>query len=363
MNPSKDSVEIEATAADWFAKREGGRWRAEDQAHLEVWLDASTANRIAYIRLQAAWERSGRLKALGAGVATGTIPPRDSWGFAASPKGASPVFSPETLDRQELQGADPEDYLQQTPNTRAVSSRRFVRAMAISLTIVMVVGTAWQFLSYNASSYTTPIGAISTVPLSDGSKITLNTNSQIRVALNASERRIELDQGEAYFEVAKDAARPFIVAIADKRVIAVGTKFSIRREHDDIRVLVTEGRVRIESNRSSSRTSETQLTAGSEARTAQAAVLVDQPPPMEVEQLLSWRTGYIVFRDTSLADAVADFNRYTNRKIVIEDPAIANIRIGGNFRSDNADAFLSLIQSGFSIRVEQHSDRIVLTQR
>jgi transmembrane sensor len=242
-------------------------------------------------------------------------------------------------------------------------SRRFVRAMAISLTIVMAVGAAWQFLANNASSYTTQIGAISTVPLSDGSKITLNTNSQIRVELNASERRIELDQGEAYFEVAKDAARPFIVAIADKRVIAVGTKFSVRRENDDIRVLVTEGRVRIERSGSSSRTPETQLTAGSEARTAQAAVLVDQPPPMEVEQLLSWRTGYIVFRDTRLADAVADFNRYTNRKIVIEDPAIANIRIGGNFRSDNADAFLSLIQSGFSIHVEQHSDRIVLTKR
>jgi transmembrane sensor len=348
MNPSKDSAEIEATAADWFAKRDAGRWSAEDQARLEAWLDASTANRIAYIRLQTAWERSGRLKALGAGVPAGTIPLRDSWGFAALPQ---------------LQEADAGHYLRQNPKLPAVLSRRFLRPMAISLTIVMAVGTAWQFLAHHASSYTTQIGAISTVPLSDGSKITLNTNSQIRVELNASERRIELDQGEAYFEVAKDAARPFIVAIADKRVIAVGTKFSIRREHDDIRVLVTEGRVRIESNGSSSRTPETQLTAGSEARTAQAAVLVDQPPPMEVEQLLSWRTGYIVFRDTSLADAVADFNRYTNRKIVIEDPAIANIRIGGNFRSDNADAFLSLIQSGFPIHVERHDDRIVLTQR
>jgi transmembrane sensor len=355
MNPSKDSTAIEAAAADWFAKREAGRWRAEDQAHLEAWLDASTANRIAYIRLQTAWERSGRLKALGAGVPSGTIPPRDSWGFAASPKGSAPVISPETLDA--------EHHLQRAPKVRAVLSARLARATAISLMFVLAIGTAWQFLANHAHSYTTQIGAISTVPLSDGSKITLNTDSQIRVALNASERRIELDQGEAYFEVAKDAARPFIVAIADKRVIAVGTKFSIRREQDDIRVLVTEGRVRIERNGSSSRTPETQLAAGSQARTAQAAVLVDQPPPMEVEQLLSWRTGYIVFRDTSLADAVADFNRYTTRKIVIEDPAIANIRIGGNFRSDNADAFLSLIQNGFPIHVEQHTDRIVLTKR
>jgi transmembrane sensor len=347
MNPSKDSAEIEAAAADWFAKQEGGRWSADDQSRLELWLDASTANRIALLRLRAAWERSGRLKALGAGVPAGTIPPRASWGFA----------------RNELQEADAPQYLQQNPEVAAVLPRRFARAMAVSLMLAIAIGTGWQFLANNASSYTTKIGAMSTVPLSDGSKITLNTNSQIRVALNSSERRIDLEQGEAFFEVAKDAARPFIVAIADKRVIAVGTKFSVRRDNDDIRVLVTEGRVKIEHSGSSARTPETQLAAGSQAQTAQAAVLVDQPAPMEVEQLLSWRTGYIVFRDTRLADAVADFNRYTNRKIVIEDPAIANIRIGGNFRSDNADAFVSLIQSGFPIQVEQRGERIVLTKR
>jgi transmembrane sensor len=363
MNPSKDSAEIEATAADWFAKREGDRWSAEDQARLDVWLDASTANRIAYIRLQTAWERLGRLKALGAGVPAETIPQRGSWGFATLPKGSTPPISPETLDGNEFRETDAAKSPQNKPKVPAVLPRRFARAMAVSLIIATAIGGTWQFLANNANSYTTKIGAISTVPLSDGSKITLNTNSQIRVALNASERRIELDQGEAFFEVAKDAARPFIVAIADKRVIAVGTKFLVRRENNDIRVLVTEGRVNIAQISNSATAPQTQVTAGSEARTAQAAVLVDQPAPMDVEQLLSWRTGYIVFRDTKLADAVADFNRYTNRKIVIEDPAIANIRIGGNFRAENADAFLSLMQSGFPIHVEQQGDRIVLTKR
>lgn len=338
MKPSKDSAVIEAAAAEWFAKREGGNWNAADQACLDTWLEASTANRIAYIRLQAAWERAGRLTALGAGVSAGTIPPRDSWGFAAQ-------------------------YPMRNAKVPALPSRRIGFAVAASLVIAVAIGLGWQFLADNAGSYATRVGAMSTVPLADGSKITLNTNSQIRVALNASERRIELSQGEAFFEVAKDAARPFIVTIADKRVIAVGTKFSIRRENDDIRVLVTEGRVKIEQAGASARTPETQLSAGSEARTAQAAVLVDQPAPSELEQLLSWRTGYIVFRDTNLADAVADFNRYTSRKIVIDDPAIANIRIGGNFRSDNADAFLSLIQSGFPVHVEQRGDRIILTKR
>jgi len=363
MNPSKDSAEIEATAAGWFARREGGHWSADDQARLETWLDASSANRIAYIRLQTAWEHSGRLQALGAGVPAGTIPLRGSWGFTALPKGSAAAIAPETSGRGRLQGADEGQNPQRDSHVPALLTRKFARAMAASLIIATVMGAGWLFLANGASSYTTKVGALSTVPLSDGSKITLNTNTQIRVALNASERRIELDKGEAFFEVAKDSARPFVVEIADKLVIAVGTKFSVRRENDDIRVLVTEGRVKIERGGSSARTPETQLAAGSEARTAQAAVLVDQPAPMEVEQLLSWRTGYIIFRDTSLADAVADFNRYTNRKIVIEDPAIEHIRIGGNFRSDNVDAFLSLIQSGFPIQVEQHDERIVLTKR
>jgi transmembrane sensor len=176
-------------------------------------------------------------------------------------------------------------------------------------------------------------------------------------------RRVKLDQGEAFFEVSKDGARPFVVEIADKRVIAVGTQFSVRRENNDIRVLVTEGRVWIERRGTADKAAQTQLAAGSEARTSQTAVLIDRPAPAQVEQLLSWRTGYIIFRDTALADAVADFNRYSARKIYIEDPAIAGIRIGGNFRSGDADAFLWLLHSGFPINVEQRSDRIILTKR
>jgi len=238
-----------------------------------------------------------------------------------------------------------------------------MRAVAVSLIVGTAAGTVWYFSIDHTNSYRTQIGAITTVPLSDGSKVTLNTDSQIHVELNPTMRRVKLDQGEAFFEVSKDAARPFVVEIADKRVIAVGTQFSVRRDHNDIRVLVTEGRVSIEHRGIASKAAQTQLAAGSEARTSQTAVLIDQPAPAQVEQLLSWRTGYIIFRDTALADAVADFNRYSARKIFIEDPAIAGIRIGGNFRSGDADAFLWLLQSGFPINVEQRSDRIVLTKR
>jgi transmembrane sensor len=365
MNTSTNSAEIEATAASWFARREGGDWTAADQAQLEAWLDSSTAHRIAFVRIMTAWERSGRLTALGAGVPEGTIPPRDAWGFALS---ATVPTSRAPRERVEsVAGAAPAatPSVAGIPEVRA-SSRplfsRHMRAVAALLVAGTAAGALWYFSTDHADSYRTQIGALTTVPLSDGSKVTLNTDSQIHVELSPTMRRVKLDQGEAFFEVSKDGARPFVVEIADKRVIAVGTQFSVRREHNDIRVLVTEGRVWIE-RRTADKAAQTQLAAGSEARTSQTAVLIDRPAPAQVEQLLSWRTGYIIFRDTPLADAVADFNRYSARKIYIEDPAIAGIRIGGNFRSGDADAFLWLLHNGFPINVEQRSDRIVLTKR
>jgi transmembrane sensor len=336
------SDEIEATAAEWFAKRESGQWSAADQAQLEAWLDSSTAHRIAFVRIVTAWERSGRLQALGAGVPAGMIPSRDAWSFAADSSSASSKTVPKRVAK-----------------TRSVR----LRAVAALVVVGVAVATVWYFVPIRAQYYRTPIGGLSTVPLADGSKITLNTDSQIHVELGPTLRWVKLDQGEAYFDVSKDAARPFVVDVADKRITAVGTQFSVRRDNDDIRVLVTEGRVRIERRGDASPAGEAQLAAGSEARTSNAAVLIAQPAAAQVEQLLSWRSGYILFRDTALADAVADFNRYSVRKIVIQDPAIAGIRIGGNFRCDDAEAFLWLLQSGFPIHVEQRSDRIILTKR
>jgi transmembrane sensor len=341
MIPSTgDSADIEAAAAAWFAKRESGDWSAADEAKLQAWLDSSTAKRIAFIRITSAWERSGRLSALGAGVPPGVIPPRDAWRFAHVPNVPSAV---PTLPRQ----------------------RALPRSWATAALLLTVIAAAalWYFSTDHANSYRTQIGAITTIPLSDGSKLTLNTDSLIHIDLTPSSRRIKLDRGEVFFDVSKDAARPFIVEVADKRVIAVGTQFSVRRDGDDIRVLVTEGRVRIERLGTLPAATQTQLAAGAEARTEKAAILVDQPEPTRVEQLLSWRAGYLLFRDTALADAVADFNRYSARKIVIGDPAIAGLRIGGNFRSGDTDAFIWLLQSGFPINVEQRSDRIILTKR
>jgi len=97
-------------------------------------------------------------------------------------------------------------------------------------------------LAPGGTRYSTPVGEIASVPMRDGSKVTLNTDSQIRVTLTDSERRVDLKYGEAFFEVSKDPKRPFVVNAGGKRVIAVGTQFSVRRDANDIQVVVTEGR-------------------------------------------------------------------------------------------------------------------------
>ncbi len=352
-----DSETIEATAAQWFAKQKSDHWTEADQAQLDTWLDAATAHRVAFVRLKAAWQHSARLKALGAGVPPGVIPARHSWTFSplfdqrsqtvAIPSGTAP--KPES----------PQVSTERSPNANALSR---LRVVAAGVLLAATLGTAWYLSSGTADAYHTKIGSTDTIPLTDGSQITLNTDSRIRVALNETERRIELEQGEAFFIVAKDSKRPFTVVAGKKRIVAVGTKFSVRREANDVRVIVTEGRVRLEEGGDDEAPS-TQLVAGAVAQTKDTAVRVQQHPLPEVEQLLSWRAGYVTFRDTDLAEAVAEFNRYSARKITIQDSEIAHIRIGGNFRTDNAEAFLWLLQNGFPINVEERNGRIILTTR
>ena len=343
----ESSKKTETAAAAWLAKRDGGAWSESDAAALEAWLAASTAHRVAFLRLQAAWQQASRLKALGAGVPSGVVPAQARWQ-------ASPFFEPGLG----TPGAEAPTANSQTVSTR---HRRWAySALAASLLLAALLGGAW-YLWPSSPFYRTPIGGLALLPLPDGSKVTLNTDTTIEVAVTPTERDIELKAGEAFFEVAKDVKRPFVVSAGDKRVIAVGTQFSVRREGNDIQVLVMEGRVRIERADEGREEPVTQLAAGSIARTNGEGVLVDEKPLLEVEQALSWRSGFVVFHETPLVDAVAEFNRYNRRKIVIRDPRVAAIRIGGNFRSTNVDAFVRLLETGFRVQAQHTGDEIVLT--
>jgi transmembrane sensor len=228
--------------------------------------------------------------------------------------------------------------------------------------LVAVLCVSAYFWPRDAALYRTAVGAVAAIPMSDGSKVTLNTDSQIRIAVTERERRINLGRGEAFFEVAKDPSRPFVVVAGNCKVIAVGTKFSVWREASEVRVVVSEGRVRVEQNDGGPRQETTdEVTAGSIAHARDAGVSVERKHLKEVEEDLSWRQGFLFFHDAPLAEAIAQFNRYNRVPIVIASPTIADIRIGGNFRSTNVTGFIQLLEDGFSIHVEQRDGQIVLT--
>lgn len=185
----------------------------------------------------------------------------------------------------------------------------------------------------------------------------------LHVSLSAVERGVQLERGEAFFDVAKDPRRPFIVHAGALRVTAIGTKFSVRREADQLRVVVTEGRVQVAKSDHGGQMPVAQLAAGNIAHTQGEGILVQQQPLSRLEELLSWRTGFIIFHDTPLAEAVAEFNRYNSRTIVIDDPAVAAMRISGNFRTTNGAAFVRLLEAGFPIRARSGEAQIVLTPK
>ena len=320
MESSNKREQAEAAAAAWIAKRERDEWSEADQSSLDAWIAQSLDHRVAWLRLNASWEQTRRFNVSRAGM------PRSS-----------------------------------VSNSNSIPFKRWRLAAGFAAVLLLGVSAVLGLWTPRDQTYRTEIGAMTATPLSDGSRVTLNTDTQIQVRMTEAERHVQLAQGEAYFEVAKDAARRFVVASAGTRVVALGTQFSVRHEGDEIRVFVVEGRVQVEQDSDASR-APVQLGAGDVAHIRGNDVIVNSKSVTAVEQLLSWRQGYLSFDKTTLADAVAEFNRYNRRKIVIEDPSIAGIRIGGHFRATNADGFLRLISSDFAITLNEGPDRVVIAR-
>jgi transmembrane sensor len=367
--------EIEDHAAALLARRDSGDWTDADQAQLEEWMTVSTARRVAVLRLEAVWENARRLKALGAGLPQGTVPPASELQSSLFFTGSLSTSVEINETRGSKKGGDSPG-----PHERWMEGRlrgpRVRLAAAASMLIAAGVGTYFA-IAPTGERYATPIGGIASVPLQDGSSVTLNTATEVRVELTSNERHIRLDKGEAFFEVAKDPNRPFIVEVGSKRVIAVGTKFSVRRDGGAIRVAVTEGKVEVTDTRASSasdavaRTREKQnpqspdeifLTPGHIASAGDAGIVIEDRPLAEVVDDLSWRQGYLTFHETSLVDAVAEFNRYNTHQIAVADPKVAAIRISGTFRAVNYRAFIQVLDAGFAIQAHTNHDTTTLTK-
>jgi len=244
------------------------------------------------------------------------------------------------------------------------SRRRVVLGGSIAAGVTLMLGSAGYVIWRRGEGrYRTQVGEIRVVPLSDGSVVTLNTNSEIVVRFTKAQRLIELVHGEALFDVAKNKARPFIVRAAATQVRAVGTSFNVKALPDQpVQVLVREGVVEVKRPNVPVAPA-VRLAMNNRAIAPQDAPIVAKPvASAEVGRELAWRVGRIAFHGETLAEATAEFARYSDVKIQIDDPAVANQRITGLFVSTDPVGFANAVAVSFELRSQIVDGKILLTR-
>lgn len=243
--------------------------------------------------------------------------------------------------------------------------------------VLLARGPAVDPLMASNGLYVTAVGQQKVATLADGSQITLNTNSRIKVDYGEGYRQVYLLQGEALFTVAKNARRPFRVYAGNGRIEALGTAFAVYLNGADVDVMVTEGRVSLASG-AAAEADELMESLGTlhagqtavirsprpEAELGSVAALQAVKPiaPEELAQRLAWREGVLVFSGEKLEDVVKELGRYTTVAIEIPDDAVRNMRIGGRFPVGETDTMLAALETNFHLRVTHlDANRVVLS--
>lgn len=214
--------------------------------------------------------------------------------------------------------------------------------------------------------YTTSVNEQRVVALADGSSVILNINSQVEVSYSETERALKLVRGEAFFDVAKNPQKMFIVSAETREFVAIGTAFSIFLEKASrMKLMVSEGRVGVE-HEGSNLTVVTSNTGSPAMQAAEPTVVLagqavsyldDKPEsvetlqPQEADRRLAWRTGMLMFNGQRLDQVTAEIARYAPYEIVISDPVLRQLEVAGYFRTGDVDALLQTLASDFGVEV------------
>lgn len=312
MSAGADLHRIDAEAAAWLARLHG-EFEDADRPALDAWLADNPAHAAAFARANEAWAILPRAARYGE-------------------EDARPTHSPRR-------------------------PRLLTTAIAACVAVLAGLGILWWPLT-QAGAYATRPGEQRVATLKDGSRIALNTDTRVDVRFDPDRRRIELDRGEAMFEVAHDAARPFIVIAGDTRVQAIGTVFTVRRTRDGVVVTLIKGKVAVShqgSGTSRAHVSDVVLKPGE--KLIEPADGPRRIEPESIETATAWRRGQTVFRDTPLGSAVAELNRYGGPPIVIDDPRVAALPVSGVFVT-NAPDFAEAVARLHDLRIEKEGDTL-----
>ena len=325
-SPSPDSPEntLRATAARWAVRRDRGLSAAESIDY-ELWLAADPRHAAAMQRTSAAWSLLDRI-------------PESA---------AAPVLAADARRRS---------FWRRTVAFGSLAAA----ALAVGLFVWSRPLPADPTLSAPALSATTTPRLVT---LSDGTVVQLNTGGEVSERFTAATRHVTLTRGEAHFAVAKNPARPFIVQAGALQVRAVGTAFNINLQSAAVDVIVTEGRVQLTTGRPDAPA----LNAGERATLRRAAagptLVVARIDAAAITQTLAWREPLMRLGGATLAELAAEFERATGRRLVLADPALADLRFGGRFRADDIDGFTHLLATTLDLDVERTADGAIVLRK
>jgi transmembrane sensor len=333
-------------AAEWLARRDRGLTSTEQLA-FDAWLSRAANAR--------AWQEiEGPFRALDRAAA---LRPRDST------------------------GPDPDLLL-----PGATASER-TGAWGLVVAGVAAAALAIGFFTAAPRPAATPDAArgvvVRNVPgqvmLPDGSLVSFKSGTRVEPLYSATERRLRLSAGEAHFSVTKDAQRPFIVVIGSVEVRAVGTAFTVTASTGQVQVVVTEGRVRVDDDAGRNLVTSAAPAAPAALDAGQFVVIPVAPatPPAPVpaqtasrtvlENAEAWRSAWLEFGNTPLAEVVREFNRHgarhSNLVLKVADARTGRVLVSGTFRADSAAAFVRLLESTFGIDATHGSDGSVMLRR
>lgn len=249
------------------------------------------------------------------------------------------------------------------------SKRSWYAGGALAACLALVFAVTFVSWRGQAQVIETGIGERRIAALSDTSKVSLDAATEIDVAMGDSAREIELKQGRAKFDVARDPLRPFRVNAGDKMIVAIGTSFSVELVGKEVRVILYEGQVEVRDRNDLS--AKPEVIAKNRQIMKPGTQLVDtlgsdEPgklTALESAPSLSWEHGLLSFSGDTLTSAVEQMNRYSERKIRVGDSAIARISVDGEFEAGNIDAFAEGIATLYDLRVTANETEIILTRR
>ncbi|PHR61039.1 MAG: hypothetical protein COA43_05180 [Robiginitomaculum sp.] len=335
---TKASPLVEAEAMAWIAQLDGPNASEKDLAAFREWVSRSPIHEQEILALNSLWQDLNMLTDM-----------------------AEPIRHADSVSKK---------LRKQKRGQHRIRNAFGTVAMCMSLVLV-----AFSYNNFNKAPLpeqsisvsmpiimTSKIGEQKQYTLSDGSVLTLNTNSQVEIDYSKEQRKIRILQGEALFDVYHDTSRPFLVYAGDSVVRAVGTKFSVHLRDIGIEVTVSEGIVELATIPAASPLKPIDkapiklakiglVRAGQGASFQKSEAIITPLSQMKIDAKLSWQNGLLTFTGETLAEVIHEVSRYTAMEIIIENPEIRKMRFGGVFKSGEIEDLFNVLETSFNIKV------------